>query len=95
MFIVCVSLSSEKHVKAQNLDFSHFPVLRSTSPRNNIEIPWLEVVCLPYIWRDLNVMDMNALWIVTVADGKGGSIVVYTTDLCTFVLCFQIQGENG
>lgn len=40
-------------------------------------------------------MDMNALWIVTVADGKGGSIVVYTTDLCTFVLCFQIQGENG
>lgn len=83
MFTVCVSLSSKKHVKAQNWDFSHFPVLRSTSPRDNIEIPWLEVVCLPYIWRDLNVF---ALWIVTVADGKGGGIVVYTTDLCTFVL---------
>lgn len=46
---------------------------------------------LPYPWRDLNVF---MFWIVIVADGKGGGIVVKTTDLCTLNL-FATQAQNG
>lgn len=46
---------------------------------------------LPYPWRDLNVF---VFWIVIVADGKGGGIVVKTTDLCTLNL-FATLAQNG
>lgn len=47
---------------------------------------------LPYSWRDLNVF---VFWIVIVADGKGGGIVVKTTDLCTLKNLFATLAQNG
>lgn len=40
-------------------------------------------MCSPYTWRDLNV---SVLWMMVIADVKGGEIVVNTTDLCTLNL---------
>lgn len=80
---------------------SHLTVLRSTRPRDNSEILWLWFVYLPYIRRDLNVF---VLWVMVVADGKGGGKVVNTTDICTLNsiatqarkcgTCMQIRDEK-
>lgn len=71
------------HKKCTYQVYSHITVLRSTSPGDNIDILWIKFVYSPYSWRDLNV---SVWWMMVITDGKGGGIVVDTTDLCTLNL---------
>lgn len=40
-------------------------------------------------------MNVSVLWMMVVADGKGGEIVVNTTDLCTLNLIATLAHDGG